>query len=159
MKTRVIGLGNPILTDDSVGIHVAKAVQKTLSPRSGIEISELSVGGLRLMEAMISFDSIVLIDGFWTPDTCHGQIIQFTASNLCDTLNTASTHDVDLMTALSMGRQLGAHLPTNDSIAIIAIGVRDILTFGEIPTPKVALAIPQVVRIVHKHLKSSPNYV
>ncbi len=40
MKTLVIGLGNPILTDDGVGVKVAYAVQKSLevtgtSPNNG----------------------------------------------------------------------------------------------------------------------------
>lgn len=155
MKTRVIGLGNPILTDDSVGIHVAQAVRLTLSPYSGIDVVELCVGGLALMEAMIGYDRIILIDGFWTPDVLPGQIEQFTAENLADTLNTSSSHDVDLLTALQVGRQLGAHLPSNESIEVVAIGVKDVLTFGEEPTPNVAMAIPLAVRTVQVLLQAS----
>lgn len=31
-KTLVLGLGNPILTDDGVGIHVIRALQSSLTP-------------------------------------------------------------------------------------------------------------------------------
>ena len=46
MKTLVLGLGNPILTDDGVGVKVADAVRKALSPDTSIDVSEASVGGL-----------------------------------------------------------------------------------------------------------------
>ena len=54
MKTLVIGLGNPILTDDGVGVKVAYAVDDALASggRNGVTVSEASVGGLRLMEMM-----------------------------------------------------------------------------------------------------------
>ena len=53
MKTLVLGLGNPILTDDGVGVRVAEAVRAKLPPDSAIEVSEVSVGGLRLMERVV----------------------------------------------------------------------------------------------------------
>ena len=56
----VIGLGNPILSDDSIGWRVAEEVQKALQlgpqgSREGdeIEFDYLALGGLSLMERMI----------------------------------------------------------------------------------------------------------
>jgi len=54
MKTIVIGLGNPILSDDGVGVKVAYEVEDRLGDKipKNVTITEASVGGLRLMELL-----------------------------------------------------------------------------------------------------------
>ena len=64
MKTLVLGLGNPILTDDGVGVYAAATVREALPPDSPIDVSEVSVGGLGLMERMLGYDRVILIDAF-----------------------------------------------------------------------------------------------
>ena len=46
MTTLVIGLGNPILTDDGVGIYTARFVEQALPGDADVEVVELAVGGL-----------------------------------------------------------------------------------------------------------------
>ena len=52
MRHLIIGLGNPILGDDGVGIRVAEEVRRGLPTclASRTEVTEASVGGLRLAE-------------------------------------------------------------------------------------------------------------
>ena len=74
MKTLVIGLGNPLITDDSVGLRVAAALKPLLANRPDVEVAEDYWGGLRLMERMIGFDGAVVIDAIQTgapPGTIH----------------------------------------------------------------------------------------
>jgi hydrogenase maturation protease len=149
-KTLVIGLGNPILTDDGVGIYTARVVREALPLDVDVDVLELSVGGLALMEAMIGYERVILIDALWTPDCSPGQVTEFNAGLLPDTLNTASSHDANLPTALRVGRSLGAPLPTDDNIQVVAVGIKDVLTFNETPTPAVADAIPEAAaRVLH----------
>jgi hydrogenase maturation protease len=141
MKTLVIGLGNPILTDDGVGIYTARAVRDSLPDDANVDVIELSVGGLAIMEAMIGYQHVILIDALWSPPDQVGQVCMFEAGNLPDTLNTCSAHDTDLPTALRVGRSLGACIPPDDRIQIVAITANNVLDFGEQPTPAVAKAI------------------
>lgn len=156
MRTLVIGLGNPILTDDGAGIYAARVVERVLPPDAKIDVTELAVGGLGLMEAMIGYERVVLIDAFWQPGGEPGQIVEFDAGHLPDTLNTASAHDVNLPTALRIGRRLGASLPSNEHIQIIGIQAREVLTFGDVPTPKVEAAIPEAAARVLQLLDTEP---
>ena len=117
-------------------------------PDAGVDVTELSVVGLSLMEAMISYQRTVLIDAIWLPDTPVGEVMQFDAGDLPDTLNAASAHDVDLPTALQVGLKLGASLPDLGNIRIVAVQVQDVLTFSQQPTPPVAEAIPQATACV-----------
>jgi hydrogenase maturation protease len=143
MKTLVIGLGNPILTDDGVGIHTARLVQTALPIDMDVDVIEVSVGGLALMEAMVGYDRVILVDALWTQAEAVGQVIVFDAGDQPETLNTRSSHDVDLSTALRLGRKLGASLPSNDHIQIVAITANNVLNFGECPTPPVQNAMPE----------------
>ena len=75
IKTLIIGLGNPYLTDDGAGIYTARAVRDALPPGAGIDVEEVSVGGLTLMEMMAGCQRVVLIDALWTPAEETGQEI------------------------------------------------------------------------------------
>ncbi len=156
MKSLVIGLGNPILTDDGVGIYAARMLACALPPGSDVDVVELAVGGLGLMEAMTGYDRVILIDAVYSPDGQPGRIVQFDAGHLPDTLNSASAHDADLPTALRVGRSLGAPLPADDGIQIVAVQAHDVLTFGQVPTPPVAAALPEVVMRVLGLLGCAP---
>lgn len=155
MKTLVLGLGNPILTDDGIGVLVAQEVRKKLPEDTPIEIKEVSVGGLSLMESMIGYDYVILIDAFQnangSPGTVHKMSLQDLAS-ISPTQHSASPHDANLVTALEAGQRLGFHLPKNISIYAIEVDIID--EFGDKPTPPVAQVIPQVSETVLSEVRS-----
>ncbi|MCB9450227.1 MAG: hydrogenase maturation protease [Anaerolineaceae bacterium] len=154
MKTRVIGLGNPILTDDGAGIHAARSVVKLLPPDSEVDVIELSVGGLALMEAMVGYERVILLDALYAPIGNSGVVVRFSAGELPETLNSASAHDVNLPTALRLGRDLGAMLPENADIQVVGVYAKDVLTFSETLTPLVAAAIPEMAAHVIRLLEA-----
>ena len=142
-KILIIGLGNPLVTDDSVGLRVVERLKPLLADRADIEVSEDYWGGLRLMERMIGFDGAIVIDAIQTgapPGTIH----LLTPEGIA-TQRSASAHDVNLATALEFGRGAGAHLPENRRIQLVGIEAADTLTFSEHCTPAVEAAIPQAV--------------
>ncbi len=156
MKTLVVGLGNPILTDDGVGVKVAYEVEKVVSAtsREDIDVIEASAGGLRLMELMIGYDRLILIDAFYADNGNQpGTIRRLTFDDLRDvspTQHSASAHDTTFVTAFELGRTIGLKLPT--SISIYAIEVENLYEFGDQPTPAVAAAIPEATAAVLSEL-------
>ena len=152
MKTLVVGLGNPILTDDGVGVKVAYAVEEELGPNipENITVTEASVGGLRLMELMIGYDRVILIDAIITSNGHdYGHIHELSLEDLrqiTPTEHSASAHDTSLITALDAGALLGLHMPKE--FEIIAVEVENVMDFSEDPTPAVAAAIAKVTEMV-----------
>jgi hydrogenase maturation protease len=156
MKTLVLGLGNPILTDDGVGVHIAETIRLALPPDTSIKVSEASVGGLGLMERLLGYDRVILIDALCSPAGSFGNdqrtpgvIHRLTLDDLRTTSPTqhnASAHDTNLVTALEMGGRMGLPLPKE--IIIYAVEVENIIDFGEEPTPAVKQAIPKVAAAV-----------
>lgn len=151
MHTLILGLGNPIVSDDSVGLKVADVLKERLSGREGIEVSEDYWGGLRLMERLVGCDRAIVIDAICTgspPGTLH----RLSPDDI-GTQRSASAHDVNLATALQFGRAAGVSLPANDRIILIGIEAENVLDFGERCTPAVEAAIPKAVEMVMEILE------
>jgi len=146
MRTLVLGLGNPILRDDSVGLRVARQVAGALGECEGTEVAEDYHGGLRLMERLIGYDRAVIVDAICSGAPV-GSLIHLGVNDR-PTQRSASAHDVDLPTALSLGRRVGAHLPPSEQITILAIEAEDVVSFGETLTPEVESAIPLATQAV-----------
>ena len=158
MKTIVIGLGNPILTDDGVGVKVVYALEDALTTNAinDLTITEASVGGLRLMELMVGFERAIIIDAIISnngrkPGT-YQRLSLDDLRNISPTQHSASAHDTSLVTALEMGQRIGLHLP--EQIVIYAIEVENINDFSEEPTPSVAEAIPIVTEVVLQEIQN-----
>lgn len=153
MKTLVLGLGNPILTDDGVGVLVAEELHARLPEDSDIEIAEVSVGGLTLMEAMLGYDRVILVDAYQNLDGVPGQVHKMTLDDLqsiSPTQHSASPHDVNLVTAMETGEKMGLPLPKQ--ITIFAVEVENVVEFSDKPTPSVAAAIPRVIEAIMAEL-------
>ncbi len=75
-KTLVLGMGNPILGDDGVGVRIAQEVQVALPADAGVDVSEACVGGLSLMERMVGYDTVILVDALCTGSRASGRCAQ-----------------------------------------------------------------------------------
>lgn len=170
MQTIIVGLGNPILGDDGVGWRVAEEV----SAQSGImlgdaplphpsapkpdpvTIERFSLAGLSLMERLIGFDRVIIIDSLNTGQRKQGEVIAFTLADMDDLTHghSASAHDVSLKNALKMGRSMGEALPDDLHVHIIAIEAQHIYDFKEDLTPQIAAAVPvatqKVLDLIHE---------
>ena len=147
MKTIILGLGNPLLKDDSVGLQVVHRLRSRLPANENLVVEEDYWGGLRLMEQMIGYDRAIIIDAICTGKEPPGSLLELAPAGI-PTQRSASAHDVNLPTALTMGRQAGAHLPKDEDILLIAIEAADVTTFEESLSPEVEQAVPAAVEAV-----------
>ncbi len=161
MKTLILGIGNPILTDDGVGILVAEAVEQRLRAEQadlmrGPEApatAAVGVGGLALMEAMLGYERVILIDAMLRANATPGRLHQLSLAELealSPTEHSSSPHDTSLTAALALGRSIGLPLPAE--VVIFAVEVSNILDFAETPTAAVAAAIPHATAAVLDYL-------
>ena len=155
-KTLIIGLGNPILGDDGVGLVVAREVETCLDTSvQNVEVDYLTLGGLSLMERMIGYQRVILIDSLNTGQRPQGSVINFSLEDLVDLTHghSATAHDVTLKTALIMGRKLGANLPADKDVHVVAIEAQHVYDFKEELSPEIAAAKPtaiqQVLDLIH----------
>lgn len=156
MKTIVVGLGNPILGDDGVGWKVAEEVKRHLGKYPDVVVECYSLAGLSLMEQLIGYERVILIDSLNTGRHEQGEVITFTLDMLEDLTygHSASAHDASLKTALRAGRSMGQSLPEDKDIHVVAIEARHVYDFSEALSPEVADSVPVAVQKVLDQLSA-----
>ena len=150
-KTLIAGLGNPIMGDDGVGWVVAQKVAEFLGCyEPSIKVESYALAGISLMEQMIGFERVILIDSLNTGKYLQGEVVTFTLGNLEELTfgHSASAHDLSLKQALKMGRSLNADLPADENVFIVAVEARHVYDFGETLTPEIQAAVPIAIQAV-----------
>jgi hydrogenase maturation protease len=151
MKTLVLGLGNPICADDGVGPRVARELEGKLD--ENVTVMEASLAGLNLLDLLVGYDRAIIVDAIQTKEGRVGRIYRLGLEEFKATRHATSTHDVNLTTALELGKRLGLALPRK--IDILAIEVADTNRFNEACTPGVAEAIPVCAELIIQDLKEN----
>ena len=123
----VLGLGNDFLTDDAVGLDVARAVRERLAGEPGIEVKATTEMGLALLDEITDREGVVLVDSVQTSGAPPGQIHEVDVENLSRALTT-SPHFLGIGETLALGRMLGLAMPRQ--IRIFAIEVADPFSLG-----------------------------
>lgn len=166
MKILVIGLGNPILGDDGVGWRVAQVVSEYLSSTAGlplkskdieIEVDCASLGGLSLMERMIGYERVILIDSMETQGSIGGSVKGFPLAALENPRlgHSASTHDTSLMNALQTAQSMGMEVPSR--VHVVAIEAKNVYDFSESLSPEVEQAVPIAAQKVLQMIQEEKN--
>jgi hydrogenase maturation protease len=156
MSTRIIGLGNSILTDDGVGIYAAREVARRLAEtecHSDVDILESEVAGFALMELLVGWKQVILIDAIQFDGLKPGTVVQIDPDDLRTSLRIRSVHEINLPTVLELGRRMGLEMP--DKLTIFGIQAEDPFTFGESLTDAAERGKKEAVELVLKKLRES----
>ncbi len=176
-KTLIIGLGNPILGDDGVGWKVAEQVKQRIASDAryhmpmrplqskivyripSAEVDCAALGGLSLMERLVGYQRVILIDSMETGRVPVGSVTVFPLEALTNPMagHSASAHDTSLLTALKTGRQMGLDVP--ESVMVVAIEAKNVYDFSEELSPSVAEAVPVACEAVLELLKHPESVI
>ena len=152
MKTLVLGIGNPILQDDGVGIHVINELRSHVK-NSRIKMDIAYTGGMNLLDMIRGFDKVILVDAIKQENSKTGEVKRFSLAE-APAVHSSNPHEISLSEALLLAKQLGEkQLP--QEIVVIGIVVKNTLDFGENLTSEVASAIPNAVTMVLTELKNT----
>lgn len=141
MNTLILGIGNPILSDDGVGIKVAQRLKEE-SPQS--EVAETSEVGMALLDLAAGYDRLIIIDSIKTGQGKPGEVYKLGLEDLKPSIDFPSMHGLDIATALELGRKLGYKMPCH--ISLYAVEVRDNVTFDENCTEEIEKRVPFITK-------------
>lgn len=161
MKTLVLGLGNELYGDDGTGIHVVKLIKKELEAKKeespwfeNIDLEECSISGLSLLEVIVGYDALIIIDTIKKANPLPGHIHLLEEKDLRH-IPGPSPHYVSVPQTLEIGRKLGLKVPAK--IKIIAVEAKKMYNLGEALSPEMEKALPSIIEEVKKALKSIKN--
>lgn len=146
MKTIIVGIGNPILGDDGVGIHVLKEVQRKISDTKNVFFEEAMTGGMNLLDIITGFEKAILIDAVHLKNERNGSVKRMKL-NQFRTIHSCNPHDVSFIEAIQLAKRLGeSRIP---SIVVIAIVLSKIpMDFTDKLSDPIKEAIPKATKLV-----------
>ena len=151
MKTLVLGIGNDIMGDDGVGIHIAReAAGRIISVN--VTVEETGAGGLSLLERIRGYDRLIIADAILTEQTEVGKIHRLTLKDLVQTNDSITPHDAALRTTLEIGNSLfPGEMPAD--VVIFAVETHSVEDIGSEMTPAVRAAVPKVVKMIIEEIE------
>lgn len=142
-KFVVLGVGNELLSDEGIGIHVAKELQKRdILPE--IDVFEGGTEGFGLLNIITDADRLVVIDalkGGSEPGTIYKFDIK-DAPRSPDLFKT-SVHQISILEVLNLSSLIGKTPETT----VIGIEPKSIATGMEL-SPEIRAQIPRVIELV-----------
>lgn len=150
MTVLVLGVGNPILSDDGVGIHVARELKK--KDLRDVSVEELAASGLELLDLVLGFDKVIIIDAIQTKNGTPGDIHILDEKDFELSVHGSSPHGINIATALALGRTIVPDRMPKE-VVFIAVEAEDLINVKEQLTPKVQAALPKIVKRVEDEIK------
>ena len=144
-RVLVLGLGNDILSDDSVGLRVVQQARPLLASESAVTVQETCEMGLSLLDFIAGYQEVILVDAVQTHQAPPGHWQEIDADEL-KTLPQMSPHFLGVGEVLSLGRVLGLAMPAR--VRIFAIEVSDPFTVNTELTAAVKQVVPRMVERV-----------
>ena len=146
MKILVLGIGNTLLSDEGVGIHVLNALGAGAALPPDVELLDGGTLSFTLAGPIQDADALIVVDAAQIK-SAPGSWQQFEGEQMDTFLlhnRQSSVHEVGL-TDLRAIAILAGHWPKRRAMLAIQPQFMD---WGENPTPAVAAAIPAVVHAI-----------
>ena len=153
IRTLLLGLGNLLLSDDGIGIHVLRALDASERTRRSCAALALRDGGtlgLNLLMELDGIGTLVVIDAMEF-GCAPGTVRSFVGEDMDRQLGgkCRSAHEVALADLMSAAVLTGA-VPVRRALVAVQPASTD---WGLAPTEAVRAAIPEACEVVHTLLE------
>ena len=142
-------MGNPYRCDDTIGLKIAEILRNDIKNKTAT-IKSGSIDGLAMLDEIIGFDKVILVDSINTKSGLPGDVYKIELNSITSNSSLAASHTIDFITALKMGKKFGYKMP--EKIYVYAVEIKDNDTFSEECTEQVLASIPEVVKKIKKEI-------
>ncbi|MFC1586386.1 hydrogenase maturation protease [Fibrobacterota bacterium] len=150
----VIGLGNPLLCDDAIGLLVVKEMaSRSRYSCSGVSYRVNYSGGVDLLYDLAGFDRAIIVDAVDTGKHKPGACCEYRTGELGESRQPRleGSHGVSLSAVLELGRKLEYEMP--GEIVIFGVEGREFTRFSESPSEPVLNTRDEVISRIEKKLR------
>jgi len=152
-RTVVLGLGNPVLCDDGVGLAVVAALKQLLkaAPIPGVDVLASTRAGFELIDLLRDYRRAILVDCLALPDPQPGRVRRLGLDDVAGSSRLVNVHDLSVEVAFQLAERLGIPMPTE--VEILAVEAADTSTICEELTPAVEAAVDPLSHEIYEDLK------
>ena len=144
----ILGIGNPILGDDGVGLHIASELDGLLD---NVDARTTSMIDLNLLDTLSDYDRLFIIDAIMTGGSRIGTVRKLPPGE--GSLHMFSSHGIHLFELLQLGRDLGYRIP--EIVGIYGIDIEEGSVFGETLSPALIRKKADIVREIIADIKKT----
>jgi hydrogenase maturation protease len=149
-RVLILGVGNLLLTDDGLGVHVINSLKESVFPKN-VTLLEAGTVSHQLITELHKVDLLIVVDVVEAGDV-PGAIFKFSPDDLHYTsVQRTSLHQISLIDVLQMTELTGKKPKT----IIIAVQPKDVSSWSLELSPEVKAIIPKVKELIFEELKQA----
>ncbi len=141
-KILVMGVGNLILNDEGIGIHIVKTLSGMALPPE-VDLLDGGTGGLTLLETLQNYQQLILVDAALDNNPA-GTIRRLCPRYSSDYPTLLCAHEIGVKEMIDAMLLLGH----NPHIELLVVSVRNCNKLGMQLSPEVRRAVPQVLQLI-----------
>lgn len=148
LKIVILGVGNLLLSDEGVGVHVANELVKLELP-PGVTVVEGGTDGFRLINVITEADRLIVVDAV-KGGGAPGSIYRFDINEVqnCPSGFKTSVHQIGILEVINLSGLIGKTPQTT------VIGIEpESLEMGMELSPEVKAKIPRIIELIKEELK------
>lgn len=140
----VLGIGNLLMGDEGVGVHVVERLRRESWP-PGVTVVDGGTGGFHLLEYLQEFSPIVMVDATMDGRPA-GTVDVIRPKYASDFPRALTAHDIGLRDLVESAALLG---PLPD-ITLVTVSIAEIKSMVTSLSPEVEAALPAVAALVRR---------
>ena len=125
MKTAIMGFGNPVRSDDGIGMYVIEELQKIIGDQENINIFDMGTAAFEVLFGLKGHDKILMADAVINSDEPIGTLFKVPAEEVLRAPQEdpmVFLHGMKWNQALSYSKKiLGADYPDDIQVYLIAV--------------------------------------
>jgi len=153
-KIVILGVGNLLLSDEGVGVHVAhELMSRDLPPN--VTVVEGGTDGFRLLNIITEADRLLVVDAV-KGGAAPGSIYRFDIDEIkdCPSGFKTSVHQVGILEVIDLSGLIGKTPHTT----VIGVEPKS-LEMGMELSPEVKVKIPRIIELIFEELKKYNNTI
>jgi hydrogenase maturation protease len=144
----ILGVGNVLLKDEGIGVHVIEAMRSVTLPEN-VELFEGGTASIDLLDIIANREKVIIVDAV-KDNQDPGTIYRFTPNDVAiEAPSLTSIHQVGLLETLTMTEYLDC---APREVIILGIEPKEIGWGFELST-EVANVMPRVIELVLRELE------
>ena len=145
MQVLVLGIGNILLQDEGIGVHVVRELQRRYQLPAGVEILDGGTAGMSLFEDLMDKDHVIIVDAVHTGEP-PGTVVRLADEAVPVFLQQRiSPHQLGLSEVLASLVLVDKKPPHLVLIGIVPAAMELSLELTAMLKPKLELLVHQVV--------------
>ena len=149
----ILCLGNEIISDDGFGPEVARRLMMNDDLSEDVEVIFAPVAGFKLLDFLTGRKKVLIVDSIRTGSDSPGTLHRFSAGVFTPSYHLTTSHQINLPTALELGRILGVDMP--EVVDVVTVEAEDLETLSEELSPPVRQAVDGAVTLIKEWISQN----